>query len=106
MSRYPLSDLTKSDLESPNGFLFESLLAEPMQEQEYEDYLQKIYQVLLKFASGIQDDDNTRQIATRFRINETNDLFRKVGKRWLKIQKLNDRRKVMAEIHDSHGHFG
>lgn len=57
MSRYPLSQMTEEDMESPDEYLQDSWLVELIEEQDYEDRLLKIWQKLNKAADGIQYDD-------------------------------------------------
>ena len=98
--------MTKSDLESPEEYLFDTWLVELPLEPVYEESLQKIYESLINAANGHQDNSKVGQVATRFRINENQDMFRRIGEKWLKIPKIKARDNVLREIHDDHGHFG
>ncbi|CEP10491.1 hypothetical protein, partial, partial [Parasitella parasitica] len=53
-----------------------------------------------------QDCDlKTKRKALRYRVLE-NHLYRRAGQRWLKVPFLDERKQVLIELHDGHGHFG
>ncbi|KAG1034658.1 hypothetical protein G6F43_013366 [Rhizopus delemar] len=63
-----------------------------------------------EFADRLVRSDFTekklRAIGNRYKLNETGELFRKIGDRYVKIPRIQERLSLLKELHDGHGHFG
>ncbi|KAI9326274.1 hypothetical protein BD770DRAFT_334692, partial [Pilaira anomala] len=46
-----------------------------------------------------------KKIAVKYRI-ENDNVYRKVGARFVKVPPIEDRKSILNEVHDGHGHFG
>ncbi|KAG1614235.1 hypothetical protein G6F46_007107 [Rhizopus delemar] len=108
MSRYPPANIEEWDMVSPDQYLFESWLVEnEVTEAACEDYLVKIYGVLkCVVSSGEHDGSELKSIGLRFRLSKDGHLLRKVGDRYVKVPRIDERVTVLKEVHDGHGHFG
>lgn len=107
LSRYPPQEVDQADLVSPDEYLFESWLVDPVaNEPVYEEYISNIYDVLRGAYLGDWSDEKLKVIGLRYRLNEKGELFRKIGSRFVNIPSIQRRKEVLQEVHDGHGHFG
>lgn len=83
--------------------LFDHLLITSMEDQ-YEEWIQAIADYF-KTPGSPDTSDGIKRLSLKYRYDNS-ALYRKVGQRFLIVPVIQDRTKVLNEVHEGHGHFG
>lgn len=105
LSRFPnqYEDEDEETGEDHIDALFEHLMIDEVKPQ-YEDWLNDLVYYFKNPGNGVTTDA-TKRLSLKYAYSEDN-IYRRVGARFVKVPRIDDRNDILNEIHEGHGHFG
>lgn len=105
LSRFPSRyDNDKEDGEDHIDALFDHLLLDENNACSYEPWLQDLV-FYFNFPGNSKNTNATKRLSLKYAY-DNGILYRKVGQRLVCVPCIEERPKILTEVHDGHGHFG